>query len=408
MDNKALIESFCELKDGFVRLIDAIWALGALSSLRAGSQSDHQLLESALAVLMQNQDLERCSVFMLGDDARLVNIAGLDWEDLIGADAGGERLRRKGKVFLVGEGLVGLAAETGELQVSAACATDERFMQDGCGQSPSVGSLIAAPIRSDDEMLGVLNVSHPHEGFFTESHLRTLAIFCNFLGQLLVSNRLLRRMDQLVDVRTRQLESALDDAQKLKRRYEALSVVDELTGLNNRRFFFPEARTALARSIRHHRPFALMLGDVDLFKQVNDVHGHAAGDEVLREIGKLMGDAIRDGDILARFGGEEFVIALPETDQEGALQFAERLREAISERSWRFGDGSVSVSISVGITTLAPGEEEVAGQALDRLLREADQALYFGKHSGRNQVNLYSDIACELGPEATGVVGPEI
>lgn len=103
----------------------------------------------------------------------------------------------------------------------------------------SIGSLISLPIKASGEVLGVLNVSHPHAGFFTETHERSLVIFANFLGQMLVNNRLLNSMEQMVRERTRQLEQTLADAEALKRRYAELSVIDELTGLHNRRFFFP-------------------------------------------------------------------------------------------------------------------------------------------------------------------------
>lgn len=399
MDNVPFVESFRELNDSFLKLIDSLSALRGLSALRIYGQSDRQLVSSALDVLMQNQDLERCSVYLLRD-GKLINEAGLDWADLIGVhSAGGERPSQRCAAFDVGEGLIGLAAQTGVLQHSRNCNEDLRFERDRGdygGTGIGIGSLISLPIKASGEVLGVLNVSHPHPAFFTEAHERTLFIFSNFLGQMLVNNRLLADMELVVRERTRQLEQTLADAEALKRRYAELSVIDELTGLHNRRFFFPEARAALARSLRVKREFCVLLVDIDYFKSVNDTHGHRVGDEMLRLIAELFRLHVREGDILARFGGEEFVVALPDSSLEGAKQTGERIRLAVKETAHQLDGHNVTATVSIGISCFAGKESGDTQQLLDRLLSEADQALYFGKHHGRDQCCAYAEIACFL------------
>lgn len=399
MDPTPFLNSFRELNDSFLKLIDSLSALRGLSALRVYGQSDTQLLDSALDVLMQNQDLERCSVYLL-KDGKLVNTAGMDWAGMIGLQQ--NRDRNHAPLFAsfdVGEGLVGLAAHTGVLQHSRNCEQDARFERNCRGISPqsmAIGSLISLPIKASGETLGVLNVSHPHTDFFTDAQERSLVIFANFLGQMLVNNRLLNSMEHLVRERTHQLEQTLADAEALKRRYAELSVIDELTGLHNRRFFFPESRSALARSLRYKKGFCLLLLDIDHFKRINDVHGHRQGDEVLSGCAELFRQQVREVDVLARFGGEEFIIALPDTDLDGAKQLAERVRAAVKGKTFQIDGRSIKVTVSIGIACLLDHDQGDAQVVLDRLISEADQALYFGKHNGRDKACAYSEIACFL------------
>jgi len=399
MDTAPFFESFRELNDSFLKLIDSLSALRGLSSLRVYGQSDAQLLGTALDVLMQNQDLERCSVYLL-KDGKLVNTAGMDWADMIGLRRGqGSERTPLFTSFEVGEGLVGLAAQTGTLQHSRNCEHDPRFERNCRGISPStmaIGSLISLPIKASGEILGVLNVSHPHAEFFTEAQERSLVIFANFLGQMLVNNRLLNSMEHLVRERTRQLEQTLADAEALKRRYAELSVIDELTGLHNRRFFFPESRSALARSLRYKKGFCLLLLDIDHFKRINDVHGHRLGDEVLCRCAELFRQQVREVDVLARFGGEEFIIALPDTELDGAKLMAERVRAAVKAARFAIEGHTIKVTVSIGIACLLDHDQGDAQVILERLISEADQALYFGKHNGRDRACAYSEIACFL------------
>jgi diguanylate cyclase (GGDEF)-like protein len=400
MESKPFIEAYRGLNSSYLRMVDSLSALRALSSISVQHCSDRELLERALNVLMENQDLERCSIFLLQGN-ELVNAAGRDWNDLIQVSRPGEDTRRPASstiVFKLGEGVVGMAAQSGQLQHCDTCAGDQNYIAFEAAEQPPilVGSIISVPIRNGEEVLGVLNVSHPHSGFFDQSHERTLRIFSDVLGQLLTNNRLFHQMDELVRQRTKQLQKALDDAEELRRRYENLSVVDDLTQLHNRRFFFPEARAALARSIRHTQPFSILLLDVDHFKTVNDNFGHATGDVVLQQVANIIRAQTREGDILARFGGEEFILALPNTDSEGALLLAERMRLGIKKRSWEVAPRALTVTASIGVSCVSDFSNHDAQLQLDELISHADQALYFGKQHGRDQSLNYAEIACKL------------
>ena len=157
-----------------------------------------------------------------------------------------------------------------------------------------------------------------------------------------------------------------------------LATVDELTGIANRRAMQQTLLRAERRNLQQGAGFGLVLGDIDLFKQINDNYGHECGDMVIAEVARALSGALRDGDAVARWGGEEFLILLPDTDVTGALAVAEKLRVAVSTLQLRYGSAQLAPTISFGIAA-TQSDEPVA-----QLIRRADRALYRAKHSGRN------------------------
>lgn len=395
-NNSSFVESFRSINGSYLKLIDSLSALRALSMISSTFSNDGELLDRALGVLVENQDLERCSIY-LRDGDQLVNAAGMDWDDLIALEHGKPLGKQSGATFALGEGVVGLTAQSGQLQHCHDCQSDARFLPRQGGDGPSaqkkvVGSVICVPISSGENILGVLNVSHPHANFFDEGHERSLMIFSNVLGQLLMNNRLIHQMDKQVRERTQQLLQALQDAEELRQRYETLSSIDDLTQLHNRRFFFPESRTALARALRYEQPFSVVLIDVDHFKVINDSFGHATGDIVLRRMAALMREQLREGDILARFGGEEFILALPETTADRAMILAERIREVVKGECWENDASALKVTVSIGISEVTGFTENNSHKLLEQLIMEADRALYYGKYHGRDQCRDYATL----------------
>lgn len=171
-------------------------------------------------------------------------------------------------------------------------------------------------------------------------------------------------------------------AQMLKRLdAERDARVDALTQLANRRGFLEQAEVARSVAVRHQRPLAAVILDIDHFKNINDRHGHAVGDEVLVKVGQILTQLTRSSDCVARWGGEEFIMLLPDTDLETATEFAERIRCALEEMEL-FAKNSVRVQItaSFGVAQLQPGQD------LEKLIIAADDALYSVKQSGRNRV----------------------
>jgi diguanylate cyclase (GGDEF)-like protein len=164
-------------------------------------------------------------------------------------------------------------------------------------------------------------------------------------------------------------------------RLEDLATTDPLTGLYNRRHFETAARAELARFQRYFRPLSVLILDVDHFKTVNDRFGHAVGDTVLAVIADACRSIKRASDIAARIGGEEFALLLPETNEEAAYSFAERLRHEITECAPIIHGEKLSLAVSVGVAVATRRTTRISS-----LLQSADEALYKAKRTGRNRV----------------------
>ncbi len=160
-----------------------------------------------------------------------------------------------------------------------------------------------------------------------------------------------------------------------------MAITDSLTGVSNRRHFMYQATQEVERSRRYDRMFSLIMLDIDHFKSINDTHGHDTGDKVLVTFVELVRMELRQNDLLARFGGEEFVALLPETDLEGGVHVAERIRKRVE--GVRLGDGEKSLSMTVSAGVAVYSEEYAE---LEPLIKKADQALYRAKEGGRNRV----------------------
>jgi diguanylate cyclase (GGDEF)-like protein/PAS domain S-box-containing protein len=182
-----------------------------------------------------------------------------------------------------------------------------------------------------------------------------------------------------------QVAIALENA-RMFARMEQLATTDPLTGLFNRRHFFVLSNNEVERAVRYNKPIAAIMFDIDHFKLVNDSYGHSVGDVALQVVARICGETLRKLDIFGRYGGEEFVIVLPETGMGNAELVAERLRQTVEAEIIKVGQAEFTLTISLGVATL-----DTAPFTLDTLLNCADQALYKAKQAGRNQVKLYNN-----------------
>jgi diguanylate cyclase (GGDEF)-like protein/PAS domain S-box-containing protein len=203
-------------------------------------------------------------------------------------------------------------------------------------------------------------------------------------AQALAANAELERR---VGERTAELEHSLREQRHMLQRLEAahadlerLTREDPLTGLANRREFAERLAVEYERSVRHEHPLTVAMLDLDHFKAVNDAHGHAMGDEVLRHIGAIVRGQCRIADLPARYGGEEFVLALPDTSLLEARSLCERIRGAVEAHDWDAIVAGLRVTVSIGIAMRAPDE------SADEAVAAADQQLYEAKRRGRNRV----------------------
>ena len=174
------------------------------------------------------------------------------------------------------------------------------------------------------------------------------------------------------------------DISRLKRAEQELrqlAITDGLTQVANRRHFDERIQEEVDRSRRYDRPLVLLMLDIDHFKKVNDTYGHPAGDAVLRRVADVCRNSTRTLDLVARFGGEEFAMLLPETDIPGALQLAERIREEIEALPVIYGRHTIRVTASIGLAATQNGD-----RTSEQLLKAADELLYAAKQAGRNRV----------------------
>ena len=170
-----------------------------------------------------------------------------------------------------------------------------------------------------------------------------------------------------------------------ERHLSKAAVSDYLTGLLNFGGFHQNLERELARAARYRHPVSVLMFDIDFFKQVNDRHGHLAGDAVLRRIGELCRQTSRQSDFWARYGGEEFAAILPETDAAQATELANRLRLLIAETPFHTSAGTLSITVSGGVATWVPAHDEIH---VEEIIGWADRALYASKTHGRNRISL--------------------
>jgi diguanylate cyclase (GGDEF)-like protein/PAS domain S-box-containing protein len=220
-------------------------------------------------------------------------------------------------------------------------------------------SLLVAPLRLGQNVVGVLDVrSDDEEAFYYEDQLL---------------------LQSLAD----QVAIAIENA-RLFAWTQRLAITDTLTGLYNRRHFFEMARREAALAQRYDHPLSIAIMDIDRFKRINDTYGHLVGDHVLRALAELCQRILRQSDLLGRYGGEEFVVLMPDTQLEEGFQVAERLRKSVEEMEIPSARGPIQITISIGVAGLQ-GENKELEAALDC----ADQAMYAAKSGGRNQVRTF-------------------
>ncbi len=248
--------------------------------------------------------------------------------------------------FRVGEGLVGWVAANNQPLRTGDATSDARFVPKR-EVAEAFSSFIGMPLTSGNTCFGVISATSPAPNAFSDAHESLLSLLAGLCAPHLEMARLSR-----------------------------LAAIDPLTGVFNRRgldLVLPE---------KDERLSSVAMCDLDRFKHINDVYGHAAGDELLRRVAHLLASLVRAADGVVRWGGEEFLLVLPGVDRALAQHIVERARAAVEEDAIVVAGNVLRITISVGVAERHPGESR------DQLIARADEALYVAKHRGRNRVEL--------------------
>jgi diguanylate cyclase (GGDEF)-like protein len=258
----------------------------------------------------------------------------------------------KCKTFTPGEGVAGTVFQTGKPIIINRTDDDNSFV--GCSAS-FADSIACIPMKVYEDIIGVINVTNKKNDVgFTEDDIEMLRAVAD------------------------QAAISISKAQLWE-----MAINDSLTGLHVRRYFMAKLQDEIHRTQRYKKSLSVVMGDLDKFKSINDKYGHTNGDEVLKAVGTYLQSSIRDVDSIGRYGGEEFIMFLPETGSDSAFILADRLRNGVAQLEV----GNLPpVTISLGIATFP-----VDGKSIEELVQKADAALYAAKENGRNQVVIYNE-----------------
>lgn len=233
--------------------------------------------------------------------------------------------------------------------------------------------------KLDEVAGGVRSLAHAYREGYRET-ARLVRISDRMQLDLHEANRTLTAQAADLQRLNEALRKEIERREQLEKELRRIASMDELTGTHTRRHLLELGEHEQRRRARHGHSMAILMMDLDHFKQINDRYGHAAGDQMLRDFGFLLRSSLRKGDIAGRFGGEEFLAILPETDLETARLIAERLCARVRENQTLWNEHALAVTVSVGVVVLSGAE------ALERAIGRADRALYAAKDAGRDRV----------------------
>ncbi len=345
-----LIQQFVSLREKNYELARKVRELAIINEISKAVNFMGNLdktLDAILSRAVQVMNAERGSIFLLDEK----------YEELVeralvyGFDDAQPNPELKQK-FKMGAGVAGEVFNSGQPKLVQNVRKEKSF-EAGPPENESIKSLLCVPLMVKESAIGVMNIVNRREGRFNHEDLQTALTMANQSAVVIEKSRLFN-----------------------------LATIDGLTGLVVRRHFQAKMEEEFRRAKRYGKDLSYLMTDIDHFKKFNDTWGHQVGDMVLREVAKCVQACARDTDIAARYGGEEFAVILPETELDGAMLFAERLRQKVEESSFDGPKGPLKVTISVGVSSIPVHTAETAVD----MIKLADDALYVAKERGRNRV----------------------
>lgn len=335
-------------------------AIARVSALKAAQERAHELdaLQRATTALLNTIELEALLSQILDASLSAIPAAQHGLVHLIERDTGQLQLRA---VHGQTDPRIRAMKRTSESGFTAQAVRERRpllipELRETAAKTNVSGAAIIAPLVVGEECLGAISLESDQQAAFTEADLSLLVSFAATAT------------------------TAIQNAQ-LHAEVQKQAITDTLTGFYNRRGFIELGRREVERSLRFGHPLSALMLDIDLFKQINDLYGHLTGDRILVGMTSRCAQELRQIDLLGRYGGDEFIVLLPETSLENACLVAERLRASIARIPFSANGKPLYITISVGVASLRDD-----CKTLESLMERADQALYQAKENGRNRV----------------------
>jgi len=285
--------------------------------------------------------------------------------------------------------------KNGKSLVIANALTDPTYQSADSVITLKLRSVMCVPLIARGRTLGAIYIENrSEEDLFTDEDIKPLEYFAaqaaisieNAILNDELESRVVQRTEELARI-NELLREEIEERKRVEKQLHRLATTDPLTGTLNRRHFFNLAEQEFDRSMRYDRQISIILLDVDHFKETNDKYGHVAGDQILQTIANRFIDNLRKMDIFGRYGGDEFVILLPETNLEQARLAAERLHKIVTMEAADTSKGCIPLQISMGVASLTNSDD------MEKLLIKTDQALYDAKEAGRNRVCVFDIIS---------------
>ncbi len=334
-------------------------ALYKISDIINHAPTYQKALDDTLAHIVTIFLATRGSIMLLGDSDDQLRLKSVRFFGQIDDEAAAIGPIQEKLALFSGEGIAGRVVQTGEAILSRNCREDERFKPYPAGTEVAPpNTLLCVPLVIKGQPFGVINLADRADAAsFSEDDRELLMTIAN------------------------QLAISIDNA-----KLHELAITDGMTQLFIHRYFQIKLDDEIKRALRYKEFFSLILFDIDHFKKFNDTYGHQQGDTVLREVARLVKEAVRSTDIPCRYGGEEFAIILPHTTAEQSMIFAERLRQRIEAHQFPGQSEPLHVTISLGVAEFPRQAQDKA-----RVIRITDLALYHCKARGRNCASIYDE-----------------
>lgn len=327
--------------------------INEISKLNTLSEDSSVTITSVLTVLAKVTDCYVGSILLLDEKELYLHVntrVGKDYFD----DSQSSALHEAQSYFTVA---------TNFNQINVVSDAEPSFIEGEEPECKTIRSIISLPLRARGEVIGVLTLNSPKPDAFSEDIQQVLQII-EYPASVVVDNA------------------------RLHERTKKMAVTDGLTRLYNHRHFYELLEQEFHRTKRYQASVALVMIDIDFFKQINDTYGHQVGDDILKELALVVRAQVREVDILARYGGEEFAALLPQTSLEQAKVVAERIREAVEQNEFSTSKGIIKITISLGVA----GYPEMDINSQVELVQYADAALYRAKETGKNRVVVGTDV----------------